>query len=102
MHALALFFARPTWRWLIWLMRRRRMRAAQLWPARFLGRDGAENFRRRHYAQNRFARRIGLPMLVIAYELLIASLILNFMYQAALALVEGGYVRPPQLTREGR
>lgn len=75
------------------------MRAVQLWPTRLLRPPEAARFVRRHNAQNRFARRIGLTLLVISFELLLASLLINLLYRAATALIEGGYLRPPSIVR---
>lgn len=97
MRRIALLFARPTWWGLVWLMRRGWMRRAQEWPARFLRGERRATFLRRHYAQNRFARRIGLPLLTLAYELLLASALISIMYQGALKLIDGGYVSPESL-----
>lgn len=94
---MALLLARPTWWGLVWLMRRGWMRRAQEWPAKFLRGERRATFLRRHYAQNRFARRIGLPLLTIAYELLLGSLLLSVMYQGALRLIESGYIFPETL-----
>ncbi len=97
MRLISLWLARRTWWGLLWLMRRRWMVRAQVFPARFLSGDHRATFLRRHYAQNRFARRIGLTLLVVAYEALLASAILSAMYQGALRLIEGGYIAPESL-----
>ena len=97
MRPISLWFARRAWWGLLWLMRRRWMVRAQVFPARFLRGRHRETFLRRHYAQNRFARRIGLPLLTVAFEALLASVILSVMYQGALRLVEGGYIAPESL-----
>jgi hypothetical protein len=44
--------------------------------------------------QNRFARRIGLPLLTAAVTLLLASVILTTSYLTILRLYESGYLQP--------
>lgn len=78
-------------------MRRGWMRRAQEWPAKFLNGERRATFLRRHYAQNRFARLIGLPLLTIAYEVLLASALISVLYQGAVKLIEAGYVMPESL-----
>ena len=97
MRWLALILARPTWWGLLWLMRRPWMRRAQLAPAGLLRGESRATFVRRHFAQNKFARRIGLGLLTIAYEVLIGSALLSVLYQGAIRLIDGGYVYPEAL-----
>jgi hypothetical protein len=46
--------------------------------------------------QNRFARRIGLPLLTLSVNLLLASVILTTSYLTVLRLYESGYLQPTE------
>lgn len=50
--------------------------------------------------QNRFARRIGLPMLIVSFNLLLASCALTICFMSALRLYESGVLTVPDEIRE--
>ncbi len=50
--------------------------------------------------QNRFARRIGLPLMTLVMNLCIASILLNVIYHAALSFSQSGAIDVPESLRE--
>jgi hypothetical protein len=47
-------------------------------------------------SQNRFARRIGLPLLTLSINLLLASMIVTTSYLVILKMYESGYLQPSE------
>ncbi len=100
MSALARVCARQLWFITLWIMRRRWISSIQRWA---INRAPAE---RRAKAieglkkQNRFARRIGLPLMTFVMNLCLASIFLNIIYHAALSFVESGALDVPDAIRE--
>lgn len=46
--------------------------------------------------QDAFARRWGLPLLTLVFNLFLASVALTFTFYAVLALYNGGFLEPPE------
>jgi len=95
MSALASLMARLLWRAMLWLMRRRWMKTLQrksilLFPERMRAKAWEGMVR-----QNRFARRIGLPMLKFMMTLVLGSLIVTGTFMTAMHLYETGYLTIP-------
>jgi len=95
MTALAKLMARALWRVMLWLMRRPWMKRLQrgsilLFPPRM-----REKAWRGMVRQNRFARRIGLPMLTFMMSLVVGSLLVTGSFFLAMSLYEHGYLTIP-------
>ena len=95
MSALANFMARIIWRAVLWLMRRNWMKAIQrntirMVPERFRAKAAAGQNR-----QNRFARRIGLPMLKVMMNLVLGSIIITVTFLLATHLYDAGILTMP-------
>lgn len=86
MSALARLMARITWFQMLRLMRRPWMRWLQESALRKLPPGAARGIRRSVADQNRFARKIGLPMLIVAYNALLASIAITSIYYLMLYL----------------
>jgi len=99
MLALATWMARHLWRAILWLMRRPWMKRFQrasvlIFPPRY--REAAS---RAMIKQNRFARRIGLPMLTFMMCLVVGSVLITGTFLIAMRLFELGYLRMPYRLR---
>lgn len=95
MSALADYLARRLWFYMLWFMRRRWMKRLQ-WrtmghakreeePARW------EQFKR----QNRFSRRIGLPLMRFMMNVFVISILISFSYATAVYLYSIGAFTVP-------
>ncbi len=96
MSFVAKWMARRLWIAMLWLMRRPWMktfqrRTIEICPPRF-----QESAKSSQMKQNRFARRIGLPMLTVMMNLVLASLVLTLCFEVALNLYESGYLTMPR------
>lgn len=96
MGALANWMARWTWAMCLWLMRRPWMRKLQARSFALFPASRRSRILQQHLAQNRFARRVGLPALKFMYTLLLASMLITACYFLALALVESRIVNSRQ------
>lgn len=90
MSWLARYLARWTWAAMLWLMRRPWMKRLQRSSTKLFPASMQDKARRSMIRQNRFARRIGLPMLTVSMNLFLASIILTGTYFAVLNLYESG------------
>lgn len=99
--ALARWLARRAWWGMLFLMRRPWMRWAQERAVRTLPASARAGVRRSVADQNRFARKIGLPMLTVAFNLLLASMAITGIYYFLLYLAETGALRVPEKNGTG-
>ena len=93
---LARWLARRAWWGMLHLMRRPWMRWAQERAVRTLPASARAGVRRSVADQNRLARRIGLPMLTVAFNLLLASIAITAIYYLLLYLSLSGALRVPE------
>ena len=84
------FLARQLWASLLWTMRRPGMKAFQYTVANWLPPDKRDRAIANVHKQNRFARRIGLPLMRITVTLIVASVVGSIMLQLLLDLRERG------------
>lgn len=99
MSRLAAALARYVWAWSLWLMRRPWMKALQRRGEGLLPEPWRAGARASHIRQNRLARRMGLPMITFAMNLILASVALTLCYIAVLALYASGVLTPDSLRR---
>lgn len=95
MSFIAKLMARELWWAMLWLMRRpwmKQFQRASLRLVRSERRPRALNSMRR---QNMLARRFGLPILVFAMNLVLASLIITGAFFLLLSLESSGALRVP-------
>ncbi|MBN9500963.1 MAG: hypothetical protein BGO01_06150 [Armatimonadetes bacterium 55-13] len=91
MSAFARFLARISWKGMLWLMRRPWMKSLQRASTNlFPPGQKRERAKLSMVRQNKFARKVGLPILTVAYNLLLASVILTTSYFVVLNLYESG------------
>ncbi len=100
MSALARLMARMIWRAILWLMRRKWMRSLQHFSMRLLPVRIREKAWNNMVRQNRFARRIGLPMLTFMMNLVLGSLIITGTFMTAMRLYDTGYLTIPYHLRK--
>jgi hypothetical protein len=95
MSAIAKDMARLLWWYLLWVMRRPWMKRLQKgwlnWVREAKRQGAAESVKK----QNRWARRFGLPLLTLAMNLLLVSVILTVAYLTAINLYEAGAFSVP-------
>ena len=95
MSAIARWMARHLYFWCLWIAKHPAVHRIQ---RHMMGRMTPEKRRKAElnlYRQNRFARRIGLPMLTVMMNLILASIIISVVFRASLALFESGILTPP-------
>lgn len=95
MSFIAKLMARELWWAMLWLMRRRWMKRLQRASLRLVPTErrprALESMRR----QNALARKLGLPILVFAMNLVLASLIITGAFLLLLSLENSGALRVP-------
>lgn len=99
MLQIARWMARTLWGIMLWSMRRPISKRLQrlsvlLVPKRLRARAWQGMVR-----QNRFARRIGLPMLTFMMSLVIGSILISGSFMIAMRLYELGYLSVPRRIR---
>ena len=99
MLALATWMARHLWRAILWLMRRPWMKRFQHATVRLVPSRYREAGRKAMINQNRFARRIGLPMLTFMMCLVVGCLLVTGTFLLAMRLYELGYLTIPRRLR---
>ena len=99
MSAFASFLGRALWRVLLWLMRRPFMKNFQRWTVEVLPISMRDKARDGLIRQNRFARKIGLPMLTFMMSLVIGSVLITTTFMVAMHLYETGYLTIPRRIR---
>ncbi len=99
MSAIAKWLARIIWRAMLWLMRRRWMKTLQRKSIELFPRKMRANARESMARQNRFARRIGLPMLTFMMNLVVGSILITACFLTALHLFESGFLTIPHRFR---
>lgn len=80
---------------MLWLMRRRWMRAAQNRALGLVPAAKREAALASHRKQNAFALRYGLRILVVMFNILLASVLLTLTLTASLRLYEAGLFNAP-------
>jgi hypothetical protein len=75
------------------------MKRIHLFPMARLPLDKANVYYDKYKRQNRFARRIGLPLLRGVYFLFVASLMIQLAMLVALRMNDQGWLSPPQLEK---
>lgn len=100
MQRLARLIARRLWWLSLWLMRRGWMRRLQSASMGWMSPIRAERARLHLVRQNAFARKIGLRLIHAVVLLLLVSLAIQFVFSAALYLVDSGVLRPRRQTGE--
>ncbi|HRJ27447.1 MAG TPA: hypothetical protein PLO61_08075 [Fimbriimonadaceae bacterium] len=96
MSPLAEWLARRLWWLMLKLMRTRGMRRAQTYLIRRAPPERAAKMLANLHRQNRLARKIGLKLLTIAMQLLLASVIITLVVMGVLYLAEIGALKPPR------
>ena len=96
MSAIASFLARWSWYWMLYAMRRPWIKR---WQHRWLIEVPGEPYKRfpdSFMRQNRIARKYGLPLLTLSYNLFIGSVFVTLAYFAATYMYENGMFNPPE------
>ena len=75
------------------------MKRVHLYPMARLSVDKGRTYYENYKKQNRFARRIGLPLLRGVYFLFVASVLLQITLLVALKMNEQGWLSPPKLEK---
>lgn len=73
------------------------MRRLHMAPLRWMPESRHSGFLDSYRSQNRFARKIGLPLLKATYLFLLAMFALQITYLVAIKMFESGWLTPPQL-----
>lgn len=97
MSAIATFLARHCWYWMLYAMRRPWIKR---WQHRWLREVPGEPYLRfpdSFVRQNRFARRFGLQLLTLTFNLFLASVFITVAYYAALGLLDSGILTPDRI-----
>ena len=97
MLSFATLLARNTWYLVLIWMRQPWMRRIHLMPMRRMNEVRAHRFYDNYKRQNRLARKIGLPLLRVAFFILIASMILQVSVFIILRMNERGWLAPQKL-----
>jgi hypothetical protein len=84
---------------MLWLMRRQWMKTLQRKSILILPPGMRERAWQGMVRQNRFARRIGLPMLIFMMSLVVGSLLVTGSFLIAMRLYELGYLSVPRRLR---
>ena len=75
------------------------MKRIHLYPMAKLPENQAKAYYDKYKRQNRFARRIGLPVLRGVYFLFVASVLIQITMLVALKMNEQGWLSPPKLEK---
>lgn len=103
MSALARYLARLLWGSMLWFMRRPWMKRLQRASRNLFPANKRDQAWRSMVRQNRWARKVGLPMLTVAVNLLLASLVLTTTYFVVLGMYESGtFTAPDSFHQENR
>jgi hypothetical protein len=102
MSALAAWLAKKMWGHMLWLMRRPWMKRLQRTSLQLWGEPRRQRALASLRRQNRFARRYGLSLLTVAFNVLLASVAITATVFVALIMLESGYLTAPAaLTQRG-
>ena len=99
MLSIANLLARKTWFFVLFWMRRPWMKRVHLYPMAKMSEDKGKVYYEKYKKQNRFARRIGLPLLRGVYFLFVASVLIQITMLVALRMNEQGWLSPPKLEK---
>ena len=80
-------------------MRRPWMKRLHLYPMAKMSEAKATAYYDKYKRQNRFARKIGLPVLRAVYFLFVASFLIQLAIVAALRMNDYGWLSPPKLEK---
>lgn len=95
MSFLARILARELWWAMLWLMRRRWMKNLQRASVRMLREEKRAKAQESIKRQNAFARRIGLPLMVFAMNLMLGSILVTAAFFLLVKLGESGALTVP-------
>lgn len=95
MEAIVVWLARRLWMAVMWLNRRPILKAAQRAFLHRLPEGYRQSARASLIRQNRFARRIGYPLMKLMMNLVIASILITTTFFIALGIAEKGYLSIP-------
>src|SRR5579884_351077 len=95
MSAVATWLARHSWYWMLYFMRRPWIKRLQHRWLRAVPGEPYKRFPRGFVRQNRFARRVGLPLLTFTFNLFLASVYITFAYEGAVYMLESGLFQGP-------
>jgi hypothetical protein len=95
MSSIANFLARLIWFGILWLMRRKWMKAIQKQSVRILPKGMQERAWDGLVRRNRYFRHVGLSMLKFLMNLVVGSLIITSTFLTAMRLFESGYLTIP-------
>ncbi len=95
MSLIAKLMARELWWAMLWLMRRRWMKNLQRASLRLVRTERRAHAWDSMRRQNALARRFGLPILVLAMNLVLASVVITGAYMLLLSLSESGALQVP-------
>jgi hypothetical protein len=99
MLAIATWMARTLWRIMLWSMRRPLTKQIQRKSVLLFPPTMRERAWRSMVKQNKFARRIGLPMLTSMMSLVVGSILISGSFMLAMRLYEMGYLSVPRRLR---
>ena len=75
------------------------MKRVHLFPMARMKEDKAKAYYEKYKQQNRFARRIGLPLLRGVYVLFVASILIQLTIVIAWKMNDQGWLSPPTLEK---
>ncbi len=99
MLAIATWMARTLWRAMLWSMRRPLTKLLQRKSILLIPSGMRERAHKSMVKQNKFARRIGLPMLTFMMSLVVGSVLISGSFMLAMRLYEMGYLSIPRRLR---
>lgn len=99
MSALASWIARILWGHMLWTMRRPWLKRLGRAAPNLFGPERKTRMLESMRRQNRFARRIGLPLLTVSVNLLLASMVITSCYLLVLRMVDAGVLEPSEAMR---
>ena len=79
---------------MLWIMRRPWMKGLQRSSLRLVREARRSEVSQSIKRQNRWARRVGLPLLTLSINLLLASIVITTSYFLILGVYEQGYFEP--------
>jgi hypothetical protein len=75
------------------------MKRVHLFPMAKMNEEHGKAYYEKYKKQNRFARKIGLPVLRFVYFLFVASILIQFTLWIALKMNDQGWLNPTKLER---
>ena len=84
---------------MLWTMRRPWLKRLGRAAPEMFGADRRLKMLESMKRQNRYARRIGLPLLTLSVNMLLASMIITTSYMLVLRMVDSGWLQPTEAMR---